>query len=205
VLDVILERKTVNDLAASIIDGRYNEQKVRLKQAAIPTSAYIIEGNLSAQDRMDPGSLRTAMTTTEVIHGLRVIPTRNIDHSLRVIQSLFEQQVRAWPQTFEAFTSGRRAPVLFADFQKKFVKRSAQTVGDVFRAQLRQIPNCSATRASVLNRQFETMRQMLQHFDRLPNRKAVEQSLTALQSEQRTRPIGPALAKFITRLYLDEF
>jgi hypothetical protein len=33
VLDFIVERKTADDLAASIMDGRYDEQKFRLKNS----------------------------------------------------------------------------------------------------------------------------------------------------------------------------
>jgi len=41
----IYERKTVNDLIASIKDGRYKEQKARLKASNATTLNYIIEGD----------------------------------------------------------------------------------------------------------------------------------------------------------------
>ena len=50
---VIFERKTLNDLAASIRDGRYKEQSFRLIETAAATGfnthhiVYIIEGDLS--------------------------------------------------------------------------------------------------------------------------------------------------------------
>ena len=45
---VIIERKTVDDLASSIKDGRYKEQKVRLlnEQNNGHQIIYIIEGNI---------------------------------------------------------------------------------------------------------------------------------------------------------------
>jgi hypothetical protein len=44
VLDCIVERKTVNDLASSIVDGRYEEQKGRLKGCGIFNCVYLVEG-----------------------------------------------------------------------------------------------------------------------------------------------------------------
>ena len=45
VLDFIVERKTADDLAASIMDGRYEEQKYRLKMCGINNVVYLVEGS----------------------------------------------------------------------------------------------------------------------------------------------------------------
>jgi crossover junction endonuclease MUS81 len=45
VLDFIVERKTADDLAASIMDGRYEEQKFRLKCCGINNVIYLVEGS----------------------------------------------------------------------------------------------------------------------------------------------------------------
>lgn len=45
VLDFIVERKTADDLAASIMDGRYEEQKFRLKGCGINNVIYLVEGS----------------------------------------------------------------------------------------------------------------------------------------------------------------
>jgi len=45
---LMIERKTLNDLASSICDGRYNEQSYRLNQCSLHNHAifYLIEGDL---------------------------------------------------------------------------------------------------------------------------------------------------------------
>ena len=43
---VMIERKSLRDLASSITDGRYKEQKFRIQQANIPRCIYLIEGDL---------------------------------------------------------------------------------------------------------------------------------------------------------------
>lgn len=44
VLDYIIERKKADDLAASILDGRYKDQKYRLHECGISNIYYIYEG-----------------------------------------------------------------------------------------------------------------------------------------------------------------
>jgi hypothetical protein len=44
VLDCVVERKTVNDLASSIVDGRYEEQKCRLQDCGVANCVYLVEG-----------------------------------------------------------------------------------------------------------------------------------------------------------------
>lgn len=46
-LDFIVERKKADDLASSIIDGRYKDQKYRLKNSGISNIYYIYEGHPS--------------------------------------------------------------------------------------------------------------------------------------------------------------
>ena len=45
---LLIERKSISDLASSIIDGRYNEQSYRLNNNALHNHniMYLIEGNL---------------------------------------------------------------------------------------------------------------------------------------------------------------
>ena len=45
---MIIERKTIQDLAASIRDGRYKEQSIRLSQSNIPNHhiLFMIEGDI---------------------------------------------------------------------------------------------------------------------------------------------------------------
>lgn len=46
VLDCIIERKIAHDLAQSIIDGRWKEQKFRIKQSGLRHALYLMEGDL---------------------------------------------------------------------------------------------------------------------------------------------------------------
>ena len=73
---LVFERKTLADLAASIKDGRYSEQRQRLKSTyPFHRVTFIIEGNAS--------SLWTQPMTAR-------IPSKTILSALRVFAVLFE-------------------------------------------------------------------------------------------------------------------
>ncbi len=64
VLDFIVERKTADDLAASIVDGRYEEQKFRLKNCGINNVIYLIEGKAGQYTRIPAQVLSKAQIHT---------------------------------------------------------------------------------------------------------------------------------------------
>jgi ERCC4-type nuclease len=104
-LDYIIERKSCNDLAASIIDGRYNEQKMRLSNSGMRVT-YLIEGDPHQVSLGGNGGQRalsgsgippvkigakhilTAMTNTQVFAGFHVVQTTSIDASISHIAAM---------------------------------------------------------------------------------------------------------------------
>jgi len=88
---VIFERKTLNDLAASIQDGRYKEQSFRLIETAAATGfhthniVYIIEGDLTQYEakrnknnRITKTALQSAMVSLMYYKGFSVFRTMNL-------------------------------------------------------------------------------------------------------------------------------
>lgn len=88
---VLFERKTLNDLAASIQDGRYKEQSFRLIENATATGfhthniVYIIEGDIeqyeakrNKNNRITKTALQSAMVSLLYYKGFSVIRTMNL-------------------------------------------------------------------------------------------------------------------------------
>lgn len=72
VLDYVIERKRMDDLASSIIDKRFEEQKHRFAAADIKRAVYLVEDygridNLS----LSADQLRQAMANSEVSDAVR--------------------------------------------------------------------------------------------------------------------------------------
>jgi len=79
---LIIERKKVPDLAASIIDGRYKEQSYRLDGYPIHNHniVYLIEGNLACS-RMNKDTLNSSLFSINYIKGFSVWKTTNLQDS----------------------------------------------------------------------------------------------------------------------------
>ena len=83
VLDFIVERKTADDLAASILDGRYEEQKFRLKNCGINNVTYLVEGKPSNHCRLPEAVLKKACIHTQIFHGFNILRLDTIQSTLR--------------------------------------------------------------------------------------------------------------------------
>jgi ERCC4-type nuclease len=76
---LLIERKTINDLAASIVDGRYKEQSIRLMKALQEGFQvfYFIEGNID----LYTGSIKKTTLVSTIFSltqkGFQVITTKN--------------------------------------------------------------------------------------------------------------------------------
>lgn len=83
---IIIERKSLQDLASSIIDGRYKEQSLRLHCESMPNHniMYVIEGhmddflNKNYSRKINENTLYSAMVTLNYMKGFSVIRTFSI-------------------------------------------------------------------------------------------------------------------------------
>lgn len=86
-LELIIERKTVADYAASIKDGRLHEQLFCMKECGIMT-VYIVEGNLNEDHGIDPEVLKGSTVNKTVHSGIPVYYTGNLEGTKSVIKRL---------------------------------------------------------------------------------------------------------------------
>ena len=88
---VIIERKTLSDLAASIKDGRYEEQSYRLNglQHHNHNIIYLIEGDIDRfntfKDRIDKKTLYSAIFSINYFKGFSVMRSNSLDETATII------------------------------------------------------------------------------------------------------------------------
>jgi len=88
---IIVERKTLYDLAASIKDGRYNEQSFRLNNISLPNHniIYLIEGDFEkynvAKGRVDKKTLYSAMVALQYFKGFSIYKSKHINETCEFI------------------------------------------------------------------------------------------------------------------------
>lgn len=92
---VILERKTVSDLEASILDGRYKEQRGRLlayAQTHNVSFGYVIEGSLDQLGlRLSESALLKHLTRLQLHHKIPVFQTESLAGTVNLARKLAEQ------------------------------------------------------------------------------------------------------------------
>lgn len=90
-LDWIVERKRLDDLIGSIKDGRFHEQKFRLRRSGMKNVVYLIEEFAITHDSSHPSAAKyqelvsSAIASTQVVNGYFVKKTRNLDDSIRYL------------------------------------------------------------------------------------------------------------------------
>ena len=89
ILDYIVERKRMDDLASSIMDGRFFEQKLRLSACGLRNVFYLVEefDNVNV-DNFGRDALRTAMASTQTLSNFFVKRTAGVDDTVRFLRLL---------------------------------------------------------------------------------------------------------------------
>lgn len=87
---LVFERKSIDDLASSIRDGRYREQSSRLDNYSVHNHniIYIIEGNIDrvhSKSRVKTNALRSAVVSLNLNKGFSTLKTVSVDDTARWI------------------------------------------------------------------------------------------------------------------------
>lgn len=157
----IIERKTVTDLYASIIDGRYKEQKNRL-QSHYTTSQiiYLIEGfegfQSSTTNPKEYKMIHTSIINMIMKDSINVVFTKNMQETnhflLEVLKKIHENPSKYQSNTNENNYSVKSSSTYYINMKKKKPSKS-----ECFKSMLIQIPNVSITTANGLVNHFSTL------------------------------------------------
>ncbi|XP_076971790.1 structure-specific endonuclease subunit MUS81 isoform X3 [Tamandua tetradactyla] len=218
VLDHIVERKRLDDLCSSIIDGRFREQKFRLKRCGLGHRVYLVEEHGSVQNLSLPEStLLQAVTNTQVIDGFFVKRTADIKESAaylalltRGLQRLYQGHTlrsRPWGTPGNPESGAGPSPnplcslLTFSDFNAGAIKNKAQSVREVFARQLMQVRGVSGEKAAALVDRYSTPARLLAAYDACATPKEQESLLSTIKCGRLQRNLGPALSRTLAQLY----
>jgi ERCC4-type nuclease len=173
---LICERKTYADLAASIGDGRFREQRARLKEAGVPT-IYLLEGPHRLRKEADAARVRGALENLAVVHGIHVLPTPSLAETAKSLLSL-----RA--KLSEGYTAE----------PARIVKRKERIMENIFLHQLHCVPGVSLAIAARVVESYPSMRDLVLGYEAC---ETPETLLADLRLSDGKRRIGPALSRKI--------
>ena len=167
---IVFERKSLPDLAASIRDGRYKEQSLRLQ--AFPNVhshnvVYIVEGDFSRYNerfsKIGKGALQSAMCSLNYYKGFSVVRTMSLVETFEIICS-YANKLAASPapyghyhQLHETTDDGYCSALRVK--QVKCENITPQNIGEIM---LCSIPGVSNKTASVVMKKYTTLRALIE-------------------------------------------
>ena len=163
----IFERKTLQDLQASILDGRYKEQKARLLSTTPQKYiTYIIEGDniLSPNSySKNKSMIQSAYLHTLFRDNIRIIYTKNIEETTTLIL-LISTKILDRPEKFlyEEYTADK----CYTDFVK-LKKKKIDNIDSksCFIMQMSQIPMISNIIAKNIYAKYTSMGNLVKSLD----------------------------------------
>jgi len=190
-----IERKTINDLAASLNDGRYHEQKARLKGNRV---IYLIEEKYSSLNKtyhktFDIEKYKGCIINTMVRDNIHVHQTENMAESCQFIADI----AKRLPKYINEIVNKKeeKDEIVYTN-SLKIKKKDNITPQVCFINQLAQIPGVSITMAQILAEKYKNMRNLIEEYDKLIDKEKDREKMLA-NIMMDTRKIGPVVSKRI--------
>lgn len=177
---LIIERKSLSDLASSIVDGRYAEQSYRLHHCDVHNHniVYIIEGNVntysSKYSRIKKKALYSAMFTLQHYKGFSVFRTMDVVETATFILRMTDKLARERKKgNMGFFTGATNTPTTEpSEPQNTFVETTYSNVTSrVKKANIRpdnigeiilsQIPGISKATSGAVMEQFGSLYKLM--------------------------------------------
>ena len=199
---IIVERKSLNDLASSIKDGRYVEQSHRLTNNQLHNHniIYLIEGNLSTwtnRYKVQANTLHSAIFSLNYYKGFSVIKTHDItetaEYMLRMCDKLNREKKKG-----SYYETGEKKPKKYCEVVKK-VKKDNITPENIGEIILSQIPGVSAHTSQVIMNKYGSLYNLLCDLD--TNQKCLDE-LSYVTDSGITRRISKTSIRNIVQYLL---
>lgn len=154
---LLIERKSVSDLASSITDGRYSEQSFRLDacQHHNHNIVYLIEGSIAnyrGYSRINSKTLYSALFTLNYYKGFSVLRTTNISETCEMIIRIADKLNRE--KNKQGYYNGNIPKCEYTDVIKK-EKKSNITKDNIQEIMLCQIPGISVQSARAILKKYD--------------------------------------------------
>ncbi|KAG4304405.1 hypothetical protein PORY_002115 [Pneumocystis oryctolagi] len=186
ILDFIVERKKLNDLASSIKDGRFHEQKFRLSKSGLKHIIYIIENYNYDSTDLHVGAIQSAISSTQVINGFFVKRVSGLTETIKYIARLTRyisyiyktRDLYIIPDSIDSKTYTlqknkinslypERSYVIEYNIFSDFLSKTASlTLSDLFLKMLLTIKGVSPEKAIEIQKHFPTLNDLLTSYSK---------------------------------------
>jgi crossover junction endonuclease MUS81 len=183
-LHCIIERKTVNDLCASIKDGRFREQKARLGNIDAGKVIYIIEEyHTKHNGKLPKSTIDGAIVNLLFKHGFKVLFSLNSKHTLEYITMMHKKFANG---DFSSNVKGDVAPT-------KLLSKGDVVAENITALQLSAIRGVSYKVATFITESYPSMKSLIDAYSSKDTEDEKKLLLAHLQIT-KTRKLGKALS-----------
>ncbi|KAJ3276736.1 Crossover junction endonuclease mus81 [Terramyces sp. JEL0728] len=218
-LNHVVERKKNDDLVASIMDGRFKEQKHRLGRSGVENIIYLVEEfNPTA---FNPEAMATSLTQTQILNNFFLKQTANVQETVKYLRDMtsvltVEYKKRPLHVLESADIQKDTHLLLRSALQKKhghpfllplitfnelMTKTKAFTIGDVYMRQILSIRGVSQDKALAIVKKYPTLKSLYQDIHSAETEKEKIALFADMGSNAPRKLIGPALAKKIIQIF----
>jgi len=206
-LHFIVERKRIEDLVASIEDGRYKEQKFRLKRCGLKFPVYLVEGTLDYSEAHFE-MCENAMISTQIEYGFLVKRTASEQETILYLENM----TKRFMDLNRKRCYENHSELTFGQFASAVSKSGNLTLSDLFAKQLFQLPSSNPEKVSEVIRLYPTpyllmsaYKQILSEREGQEMLKDIEYTGGAVDSDGkasvRRKKIGPAFSRALFEFY----
>jgi ERCC4-type nuclease len=212
IVELIIERKEGKDLAASILDGRYEEQKTRIFKALTDTNKgpnsvyYLVENFPNAEGRYDYGTkararMWSAIVNTSVRDKFHVFQSKSISESAEFLIAL-DRSALKFKNTIDEpeCTAAREMKVTDTALKKKKV-----TPDDFFIHSLMLIKGMQEDSAGAIAKEYPTFTALIKQYkSMIKNGEKAELLFKDTFRLSGKRKIGPVMSKKVFAFFSPE-
>lgn len=182
-----IERKSVKDLCASIIDGRFREQKDRLLQSIQDPAKiiYIIEGKKDTSQGITKNTINSSILNLIFKHQYKVIFSESKQDTVDIILSLCKKIINN-----ELVMSINTLQPL------KFIKKSKSLNDNIFINMLSAIPGVSINIAIKIKEKYNNMHYLINEYNNCDSKDYSYKMLSSIVITSK-RKLGDVLSKKI--------
>ncbi|XP_036332334.1 crossover junction endonuclease MUS81 [Rhagoletis pomonella] len=217
VLPFIVERKRFDDLASSIRDGRFHEQKHRLRQCGIQNVIYLVEDYGDNEHLGLPmENLQQAIMNTQIHSGFMIAHTQNNFRSMKYLQGITKTLIRSFKdkvllstakedlQPYDS-SAGMLGLLKFRALYEDSARGAQLTVREIFVQQLLQLHSLSLEKALAIVEEYPTPRLLFDAYEKCTSEKEARSLLSKIKCGPLERPLGDKLSQTIYDFYKTEF
>jgi|UniRef100_A0A6C0J535 crossover junction endonuclease MUS81 len=219
-LIMVIERKTYADLAASIKDGRYSEQKYRLNELSKTTGCsvvYFIEGKINNNYNIPEATLKSCILSLISKESYEVLQLKNceetilalkcilmMEHKVSIIEDIEQENVeQVIMQLYKKIKEKSKHASHSCNYNEASLKTKKKTMmnpHNVFVQQLCMVKSVSLTIAECIANSYPNFSSLFNAYEKCENEKSkinLLKNLSYKTDNNLRRKVGPVASKNI--------